>query len=204
MILSRSYQDKSDEELMALVQQRDSKAFELIYDRYSERMVNYFFKMLWQDEEKAQDFMQDLFTKLIAKPQHFDLKRNFKTWFFSVAHNMCKNEYRKQGIRSDVHGTVSYDVAGSSGSESPQAIDRDKFNDELEKALGELDEVKKTTFLMRYNDEMSIKEISEIMECSEGTVKSRLFYTLKMLNTRLKAYEGLLLWIMTALAGLSN
>jgi len=196
MILGRSYLDKEDEELMKLVQRKDSKAFEVIYDRYSGRMVNYFYKMLWQDEEKAQDFMHDLFTKLIEKPQHFDVRKNFKTWFFSVAHNMCKNEYRKQGVRSEVHGSVEKDIPGQSGKETLKAIDESNFNQELQLALNELDEVKKTTFLMRYND--------EIMECSEGTVKSRLFYTLKILNQRLKAFDGLIVWILIAFSKLLN
>ena len=204
MILGRSYLDKEYEELMRLVQKKDSKAFEVIYDRYSGRMVNYFYKMLWQDEDKAQDFMQDLFTKIVEKPHQFDTKKSFKTWFFSVAHNMCKNEYRKQGVRSDVHGTVSKDIMGESGAETTRSIDESNFNDELQLALNELDDVKKTTFLMRYNDEMSIKEISEIMECSEGTVKSRLFYTLKLLNERLKAFDGLLVWFVLLLSKILN
>jgi RNA polymerase sigma-70 factor (ECF subfamily) len=198
MIFGRKYNDRTDEELMGLIRKKDSRAFEEIYDRYSQRMVNYFYKMLWQDEEKAQDFMHDLFAKIIEKPEQFDSKRVFKTWFFSIAHNMCKNEYRKQSVRSEVHAEREGDIKGESGEETTRKIDRKNFRDDLMSALDELGDLKKNTFILRYQDEMSIKEISEAMECSEGTVKSRLFYTLKLLNEKLKVYEGLgmlVLWI---------
>ncbi len=58
------YSSHTDNEIMQLVVERDSLAFSELYDRYNRILVNYFYKMLWQDEEKAQDFMQDLFTKL--------------------------------------------------------------------------------------------------------------------------------------------
>lgn len=202
MIGRRTYTDKSDEDLMGLLRKKDQRAFEVLYDRYSERMLNYFYKMLWQDKEKAQDFMHDLFAKIIEKPESFDVKRNFKTWFFSIANNMCKNEYRKQGIRSEVHGTVEHDIKGESGDAAPRQVDHNNFNQALSAALDDLDEVKKNTFILRYQDEMSIKEISEVMECSEGTVKSRLFYTLKFLNEKLKVFEGLSISLFLSLSQL--
>jgi RNA polymerase sigma-70 factor (ECF subfamily) len=47
----------------------------------------------------------------------------------------------------------------------------------------------RTTFLLRFIEDLSIKEIAQLTECSEGTVKSRLFYTLKKLGSSLKVYE---------------
>lgn len=186
------YSHQSDEELMLALKQKESAAFEVLYDRYSERMLNYFHKMLWKDEELAQDFMHDLFAKLIEKPHLFDASRNFKTWLFSIANNMCKNEYRKKAVRGDVKVSVNQEFKGESGNESAVNMDHSQFKKELDQALNELDEVKKATFLMRYHDDLSIKEISQALKCSEGTVKSRLFYTLRELNQRLKVYEGLI------------
>ncbi len=69
-----------------------------LYDRYSRRLLNYFHRMLWSDREKAQDFLQDLFTKLATRPQSYDAARPFQTWLFSVANNMCKNAYRHEAV----------------------------------------------------------------------------------------------------------
>ncbi len=192
-LFKKNYKEISDEKLMGLVGKKDKKAFEELYERYSQRLLNYFHKMLWKDREKAEDFMQELFMKLIHKPHLYDEKRAFKTWMYSIANNMCKNEYRKQAIRKNTSYEMNGDVAGDTGSGIVRDIDFNQFNEKLEEALGQLDDVKKETFVMRYRQELSIREISEIMECSEGTVKSRLFYTLKILNSKLNVYRDLTL-----------
>lgn len=66
-----------------------------MYDRYSPRMYRFFFRMLWRDAGKAEDFTQEIFLKIIEKPQLFDPERNFKTWIYTLASNLCKNEYRR-------------------------------------------------------------------------------------------------------------
>ena len=98
-LFKKEYATYSDEDLMRFFLKGDEKAFEQIYDRYENFMINFFFRKLWSDREKATDFTHDLFTKLIDKPDAYDPQRPFKTWLFSVANNMCKNEYKKQAIR---------------------------------------------------------------------------------------------------------
>jgi RNA polymerase sigma factor (sigma-70 family) len=187
------YKKETDENLMILIQKGDSKAFSELYDRYSIPLLNFFHRMLWKDKEKAEDFMQDLFTKLFQKPSQFDPSKKFKTWLYSSANNMCKNEYRKNGIHSDLSGYVEEFVKESHETEEPflDAVDSKTFNDILYKELDYLNENQKACFLLRYRDELSIKDISEIMNVSEGTVKSRLFYTLRKLAQKLKIFEPL-------------
>jgi RNA polymerase sigma-70 factor (ECF subfamily) len=191
-----TYRSLSDEELMTLLARRDSKAFEELYERYSRLMYNYFLRMLWKDREKARDFTQDLFSKVVTRPESFDISKNFKTWFYSIAHNMCKNEYAKAEVRKNAHSELAYTTETTEAVGGGKQLDRDHFNAKLEEALNELDEIKKTTFVLRFRQEMSIQEISEVMKCSEGTVKSRIFYTLKQLNEKLKVFEGIAIWIL--------
>ena len=87
-----SYRNLHDEELMPLVVNKDRRAFEELYDRYAKLMYNYFLRMLWKDREKSRDMTQDLFTRIAAKPHLYDASRPFKTWIYTIAHNMCKNE----------------------------------------------------------------------------------------------------------------
>jgi RNA polymerase sigma-70 factor (ECF subfamily) len=193
MLGKKKYEHVPDEELMKLVQQKDAKAFEALYDRYSKLLFTYFCRMLWRDRERARDFTQELFSKIIHKPELFDPSRSFKTWIYSVAHNMCKNEYAKHEVRKVAHQELKRSDGFTDGNDSARQMDRAGFHAKLDEALSELDETKRTTFELRFRQEMSIQEISEAMQCSEGTVKSRLFYTLKELQTKLKHYEGILM-----------
>ncbi len=175
---------------MQLITIKDGKAFSELYDRYNQRMMQYFYRMLWQDKLKSEDFVQELFAKIIHKPELFDGSRSFKTWFYSVAHNMCKNEYKKQSIRAGTNETIPHNnFKGEDGGDYDFAVDYENFNSELMKCLERLEQHQKDTFLFRYKDDLSIKEISKIMECSEGTVKSRLFYTIKKLAPQLASYN---------------
>jgi RNA polymerase sigma factor (sigma-70 family) len=196
MLGKKKYEHWSDEELMVAIREKDAKAFEALYDRYAKLLFTYFCRMLWRDREKARDFTQELFSKIIHKPELFDPSRSFKTWIYSVAHNMCKNEYAKHEVRKEAHQEIKRSDGFTDGNDSPRQMDRERFHTQLDDALAELDEVKRTTFELRFRQEMSIQEISEAMQCSEGTVKSRLFYTLKELQTKLKHFEGILMCLL--------
>ena len=190
-LFKHPYEKHTDEALMVLLVEKDQKAFEILYDRYGKLLYNYFYRMLWRDKEKSRDFTQELFTKLVQKPHLFDQSRNFKTWLYSIANNMCKNEYAKNDVRRVAHAELKRDGEMVGGFEAQKNMDRKQFMEKLNEALQGLDEVKRTTFELRFHQDMSIIEISEAMQCSEGTVKSRLFYTLKDLNAKLKVYEGI-------------
>tara|TARA_B110000211_G_C14036631_1_gene534858 strand:+ start:681 stop:1289 length:609 start_codon:yes stop_codon:yes gene_type:complete len=199
------YSSHTDNEIMQLVVERDSLAFSELYDRYNRILVNYFYKMLWQDEEKAQDFMQDLFTKIVEKPKSFDIKRNFKTWMFSVANNMCKNEYRKQAVRKNTSYNLdeSYQIKDTAMN-AMDSLQDTQFSEKLTVELAKLDEKQKSTFVMRYFQHLSIKEIAETLECSEGTIKSRLFYTLKKLTVSLKDFAPQLVKMLLIMIGINS
>ncbi len=187
-LFSKEYDRLGDERLMELIVRGDEKAFGAIYDRYSRRLLNYFHRMLWHDREKAQDFLQDLFTKIAQKPASYDASRPFQTWIFSVANNMCKNAYRHEEV---VKAAAVYMKNGIDREEAKDGIgvDHENFRERLDEELSRLDPDHKATFVMRYHEDMAIKEIAAAFGCSEGTVKSRLFYTLKKLAERLKEFD---------------
>ena len=196
MLLSkRPYQNEHDEQLMMLVGQHNQRAFEELYGRYGKLMYNYFLRMLWKEKEKARDFTQELFTKVYQKPHLYDPSRPFKTWLYSVAHNMCKNEYAKVEVRREAQQTLKAEAKGITPAVAQKDMDRKSFMEQLSAVLAQLDEVKRETFELRFVQELSIMEISEIMSVSEGTVKSRLFYLLKDLNGKLKSFEGIAIWL---------
>jgi RNA polymerase sigma-70 factor (ECF subfamily) len=187
-LFSKEYGNLGDERLMELVVRGDERAFGALYDRYSRRLLSYFHRMLWNDREKAQDYLQDLFAKLAQRPASYDPSRPFQTWLFSVANNMCKNAYRHEEV---VRAAARELRNGVDREEARDGIDVDheRFRGRLDQELARLDPDHKATFVMRYHEDMAIKEIAAVFGCSEGTVKSRLFYTLKKLAERMKEFD---------------
>ena len=182
------HQTLSDERLMELIVRGDDRAFGALYDRYQRKLITYFSRMLWNDRERAQDFLQELFTKIARKPDSYDPSRPFSTWLYSVANNMCKNEYRREGTRKAAvpHLKAETDHVDAIHGDG---VDRERFRDRLDQELDKLDPDQKATFVMRYHEDMAIKEIAGAFGISEGTVKSRLFYTLKKLAERLNEFD---------------
>lgn len=162
---------------MSRVCERDHKAFAELFDRYQQKLVNYFYKLLWNDRDMAEDFTQELFTKIIKKPELFNQQLSFSTWVFTIASNMCKNAYRKKAYEKAYLDQLPLDK--TDGKYIETKIDSDRRMVELNRILKKLDEDKRQVFLMRYQQELSIKEIAAVVDCSEGTVKSRLFYIRK-------------------------
>ncbi len=182
------HQKLSDERLMELIVHGDERAFGALYDRYQRKLITYFSRMLWNDRERAQDFLQELFTKIARKPDSYDPARPFSTWLYSVANNMCKNEYRREGTRKAAvpHLKAETDHVNAIHGDG---VDHERFRVRLDQELDKLDPDQKATFVMRYHEDMAIKEIAGAFGISEGTVKSRLFYTLKKLAERLNEFD---------------
>ncbi|MEZ4851233.1 MAG: RNA polymerase sigma factor [Bacteroidia bacterium] len=183
------YEQCSDEELMRLIAENDERAFDEIYRRYSDRMLRYFWRMLNQDEEKSQDFLQDLMMKVVEKAHLFNAERRFSTWVYSVASNMCKNEYRSQAVRRVMTRLDDHTEINALELPDEGQIDRKSFEKQLEVELDNLSDNHREVFVLRYQEDLSIKEIGEVMACSEGTVKSRIFYALRKLATGLHAFN---------------
>ena len=156
-------------------------------------LLGFFINKLWKDREKSEDFVHDIFAKIIKKPESFDPSRKFKTWLYSVANNMCKNEYKKQEVRKDTTSGLDnhYSLKDDSSNVLSEVQDS-QFRDEFEVSLHALDIKHKEVFELRHVNGLSIKEIAEVLVISDGTVKSRLFYATKYLSESLKEFNPVL------------
>lgn len=177
----KTYNEKTDEQLMQHLANGDAQAFNYLYARYKNRMLYYFYRMLHQSQEKAQDFTQDLFYRILEKPFLFDTNRAFSTWVFSIAHNMCKNEYRRLEVRKHTETQENMDVVVDS---EPVADTKKQLVEQIFNELDNESEEHRSCFLLKYREGFSIDEISEILEISKGTVKSRLHYTRKKMQEK--------------------
>lgn len=182
----------SDEELMCYLHRGEVLAFDELYARYSRRLMAYFSRMLNFDRELAEDALQDLFLKIAEHPEKFDRSRSFKTWIFSVASNTCKNYYRHKKVVDQSREELGYldnSLDQNNFLKLANKIDATEFRKMLEEILGELPSEKREAFILKYQEDKTIAEIAFIQNCPEGSVKSRLHYTLKTLEERLYIFN---------------
>lgn len=187
MLFRKNYSKLSDAALMQAIVKGKAPAFDELYGRYYSKLYRYFFSMLYQNEAKAADFTQELFTKLIERPNAYDPQKNFSTWFYTLAANLCKNEYRRlqnrlKALEQLPKNTIELPREG-------QALDAQCFDRQLQAALSELSSTHRNCFVLRYQEGLSVQHISEILDCPAGTVKSRLHYALQALSKRLAAFD---------------
>lgn len=180
------YQKLSDEDLMRrLIRNKDEKAFNELYSRYSTRILKFLYKMLGQNEALAQDFLQEVFLKIATAPEKFDPSRNFKSWVFTVTANHCRNHFRKNTKK---YVDIDEVIIPETFSE-PDLQNLTEFRSQLNKELNKINTVYREAFILRYDEGLSLKEIAEISQIPLGTVKSRLHSAVRVLAEKLVAYQ---------------
>ncbi len=170
---------------MAALQKGRQKALGELYHRYHERMRFYFYRMTGQDAELARDFCQDLFVKLSEKADRYDPRRTFLTWLYSLAHNMCKNHYRHTAVQSEAWEELRQAESSLPAASVLAGIDEGLFRTRIDRTLRHLDPERRSVFLLRHREGLSLQEIATIQQCPLGTVKSRLHYAHRFLAQQL-------------------
>lgn len=151
------------------------EVFSIIYQRNHQDLFR-FATWLSGDAELARDITQNVFLKVFRKPQLFDPSKSLKVWLFSIAKNQWKNEIRYRSLRQEDESPEPSSVLEV---EEPLPNAQKHL---VQKALNHLSFDHKEVVLLKYSNNLTIAEISHYLECSEGTVKSRLFYALKKLR----------------------
>ena len=173
---------------MSAICNGNQAAFSDLYERFNERLFYFFYRMLGADRELANDFLQDLFLKIIHKPELFKPEYKFSSWVFSVAHNMCKNEYRKRDVRKVVQNEENPDLI-SDDYITGDIPDKEELIAEVFAQLETLEESQRSILILKYKENFSLKEIAEILELPVGTIKSRLHYARTELSKRVANKE---------------
>lgn len=171
--------------MVEVIDHHSPEAITELHRRYSRRLLGYCMKMLQQDESLAQDFVQDIFLRVMEKKHLFDPQKRFYTWLFTIASNTCKTAYRRKPVQPlEAYGDRLHGRAWGE-----DLAEKERFYAQLRSGLDQLDHARKTTFVLRYLEEFSLQEIAEITEVPLGTVKSRLFAATRQMSGHLKAYD---------------
>ncbi|MBI1741633.1 sigma-70 family RNA polymerase sigma factor [Candidatus Acetothermia bacterium] len=160
---------ESERELIEKSLQGDLNSWGKIVIRYKQAVFGVALHILGKPAD-AEDAMQDAFIRAYQSLRTFQIDRKFSTWLFTVTANICKNKLRREKFFSPLKH-----ISKLVGGEDPaRTAARDERHQMLRDALQLLDESYRLPLVLRYYQDMDYKEIAEILELPEGTVKTRL------------------------------
>lgn len=164
----------TDNELIAwFLADQNPDHFTLLYRRYAGKVFAKCISML-SDEGLARDAVQDIFIKVYLNLARFNEKSSFSTWLYSITYNFCIDLIRR---KKKIPVLLSDDV-GRIGDEPvpevPDSVLLEMKHERLERVLAELPEGDRIILLMKYMDEMSIRDIAEFFQKTESAIKMQI------------------------------
>jgi RNA polymerase sigma-70 factor (ECF subfamily) len=192
----RQLEADSDMEIVRRVQAGDVAAFDRLIGKYRERVYGIIYN-LTSNREDAADLAQEAFIKAFQSIHRFGGQSSFFTWLYRIAVNSTLSHLRKSRIRSffsleriNTDEPVSREIIAALTDKT--GVDRDTFVKELQEKLNDamlkLSIKHRTVVTLFEIDGLSHQEIAEIMDCSVGTVRSRLHYAKQLLQAELQPY----------------
>jgi RNA polymerase sigma-70 factor (ECF subfamily) len=185
-----------DLEIVRLVQGGDVAAFDRLIGKYRERVFGIVYNMT-SNREDAADLTQDAFIKAFQSVHRFGGQSSFFTWLYRIAVNSALSHMRKARLRSffslervDSEEPVAKEIVAALTDKT--GADRDAYVRELQEKLNDAMQklsIKHRTVVTLFEIEgLSHQEVAEVMDCSVGTVRSRLHYAKQLLQSELQAY----------------
>ncbi len=165
----------TDEELIQrIVEDNNSDLFGVLYDRYASVVYNKCYGFS-KNSAEAEDLTQEVFIKLFLKLGAFKGKSKFSTWLYSFVYNHCVNYVNRDIAKKQEKVTVVTDVIEDVDIEEIEDADLFQMkSDKLLRALEIIEPSDKMVLLMKYQDDMTIKEIEENLDLGSSAVKMRI------------------------------
>ncbi len=186
----------ADNALVARAQAGDSTAFDELVVKYSPRLYGLVYNMT-SNHEDTNDLLQDVFAKAYRSIKGFRGNSKFYTWIHSIGVNMTINFLKKRNRRramslDDLDGAIQHDeefIELTSTSSPIRETDLNELQVRLNEAMMKLSEDHRAVVTMFDIQGLPHAEISQILNVSEGTVRSRLFYAHRQLQNFLDEFR---------------
>lgn len=178
-------------ELVENVKQGNENAFNELYQRYY-KLVRYIAFQLSKNHADAEEITQEVFLQVLHSIDSLRDPNQFKAWISRITYSKAKMQFRKHKDRSIENELL--DVLNMKEEEHPDYVPVKNMHyisdkEVLDECLLQLKDRFREVLILHYFSQLSIKEIAELMETPEGTVKSRLLYAKQYLKDEITAYE---------------
>jgi RNA polymerase sigma factor (sigma-70 family) len=172
IVTNGTLQRMSDEEAVSsYLDTQNVNYFNLLYDRYNDKVYAKCISML-KDDEAAEDAVQEIFVKILLNFSKFSNKAKFSTWLYSITFNYCIDAIRKKQKDKE----VAFDD-GRMDVEDDSLFEAEIMEVSVIRLKDVLDDMSvedKSVLMMKYQDDMSIKEICDVLDKSESAIKMQI------------------------------
>jgi len=184
---SQSSMDMTDDQILSLLQNEGSyeKGFRALMEAYQERLYWHIRKMVHEHDD-ANDVIQNTFIKVYRSIDRFEGKSKLYTWLYRIATNESITFLNKKKKKT-TSSIDDEDANLSNRLKADEYFDGDEIQYQLQLALETLPDKQKLVFNMRYFDEMSYADMSEILETSVGALKASYHHASKKIEAFLRA-----------------
>lgn len=186
---------ETDNQLVERVLRNDTQAFTLLVLRYQHKVLGLIGRFV-KDPYEAEDVAQESFLKAYRALSSFRGDSAFYTWLYRIAVNTAKNYLVSKGRRppsTDVDVDDAQLVDDSSllrELESPDAaMEKEDLRKVIQQAIEELPEELRTAFSLREFSGLSYEDITQVMDCPVGTVRSRIFRARESIDKRIQEFR---------------
>lgn len=178
----KDYSSTSDEALVAMSRKGDMVAFEELVARHRDRIFARAFTMM-RNEEEAIDLSQEAWIKGWQRLEQFHGDSSFTTWMTRIVINLCLDQLRRRKKRYTESIEAMDEESGGVERQMPvvmvnptERLERADLRVRIDQALNQLSDAHRTVLVLHEFEQMEYKNIAKTMNCSIGTVMSRLFY----------------------------
>jgi RNA polymerase sigma-70 factor (ECF subfamily) len=189
--------DLATVDLVERARNGDRTAFHKLVDQFQPEIYRMMFYRS-RSQMDAEDLTQDVMLKAYKNIRRLKSSALFRSWLYRIAHNRLKDYYRRMQFKS-LFGFVSLDAEGfqetaamSAAPEVEGGLSKKDFWRQIDQMLTCLSAMEKEVFLLRFFDQLTIKEISAALRKSESTIKTHLYRALCKLKAMTGHWNGLL------------
>jgi len=184
-----------DETLVRRAQRGDMVAFEELVGRHRDKIYARAFSMM-RNEEDAIDLSQEAWVKGWQRLKQFQGESSFVTWMTRIVINLCLDQLRKhKRQRAESIQQMEEDLGGVERQmpvltiNPTEGLERKELRARIDRALGQLSHEHRTVLILHEFEDLEYKEIAKRMQCSIGTVMSRLFYARRKMANLMASYK---------------
>jgi len=195
MATPKDYPRLHDEALVKAAQRGDMLAFEELLARHRDKIFARAFSMM-RNENEALDLSQEAWVKGWQRLKQFQGESSFATWMTRIVINLCLDQLRKQKRQRAESIEELEEESGGVERQMPvvavnptAGMERTELRQRIDKALGQLSYEHRTVLILHEFEDLEYKEIAKRMQCSIGTVMSRLFYARRKMAVLLAGFK---------------